>query len=454
MDFIGERFEIENIGKIKSANIKLNGLTVITGINDTGKSTVGKLLFSIVKGISRYEQDLNEGKEQIILNKIEKLYFKLRRFPDFEKDKILFNEFYPRFFWNQIKKLIGNNQISLFDLFEDKEEELFKYKISLLFGLPQSIKTDCIEALLDIKKTLLQEEPKEEPIKRALKRAFFSEFLSDITSKNTTQNAVISYVAGNTQILDIEIEKNEIAKLSLADDLIFKDVVYIDTPLLLHMYDLIQASDTMFENENGDSARDQRLRPKVSLHIKDLISKIENAKYYSSFFVANSGSEKILKNISTIIKGSFEFDEDNQLIFSQKSGKDKNIQIKPVNTASGIKSFGIIQLLLQANILNDKCLLIVDEPENHLHPEWQVKYAEMIIELVKNDIYVIINSHSPYMIQALRHFSEKEGIQDKVSYYFSEIEDNETQANMKDVTDDLNVIFRTLAKPLNELTWQ
>ena len=46
------RFHIENIGKIQEADIALNGLTVITGENDCGKSTIGKLLFSTIKSLS------------------------------------------------------------------------------------------------------------------------------------------------------------------------------------------------------------------------------------------------------------------------------------------------------------------------------------------------------------------------------------------------------------------
>lgn len=34
------RFQIENIAKVKSARVNLNGLTVIAGENGSGKSTV------------------------------------------------------------------------------------------------------------------------------------------------------------------------------------------------------------------------------------------------------------------------------------------------------------------------------------------------------------------------------------------------------------------------------
>jgi predicted ATPase len=40
---------IKHIGRLPKAKIILDGLTVIAGENDTGKSTVGKVLFSIIK---------------------------------------------------------------------------------------------------------------------------------------------------------------------------------------------------------------------------------------------------------------------------------------------------------------------------------------------------------------------------------------------------------------------
>ena len=38
---------IDNFAKIKHANIEFNGITVIAGDNNTGKSTIGKILFAL-----------------------------------------------------------------------------------------------------------------------------------------------------------------------------------------------------------------------------------------------------------------------------------------------------------------------------------------------------------------------------------------------------------------------
>ncbi|MGZ4123000.1 MAG: AAA family ATPase, partial [Tumebacillaceae bacterium] len=41
--------KIQNFNMIKYASVKFDGLTVIAGENNTGKSTLGKLIFSIIK---------------------------------------------------------------------------------------------------------------------------------------------------------------------------------------------------------------------------------------------------------------------------------------------------------------------------------------------------------------------------------------------------------------------
>ena len=53
---------IDNIAKIKHAEIKLKGITVIAGNNDTGKSTVGKVLFSMFNSLNNIEDKLKKEK--------------------------------------------------------------------------------------------------------------------------------------------------------------------------------------------------------------------------------------------------------------------------------------------------------------------------------------------------------------------------------------------------------
>jgi ABC-type cobalamin/Fe3+-siderophores transport system ATPase subunit len=41
-------------------------------------------------------------------------------------------------------------------------------------------------------------------------------------------------------------------------------------------------------------------------------------------------------------------------------------------------------MLLSTHFLDERTLIVLDEPEVHLHPNWQLKYAEIITLLVKS----------------------------------------------------------------------
>ena len=66
---------LDKINIIDHAEIDLNGLTVIVGENNSGKSTVGRILFSLTKALNN-TFDVNATN---INNKVRKLFVNLRR---------------------------------------------------------------------------------------------------------------------------------------------------------------------------------------------------------------------------------------------------------------------------------------------------------------------------------------------------------------------------------------
>jgi predicted ATPase len=221
---------------------------------------------------------------------------------------------------------------------------------------------------------------------------------------------------------------------------------------VLQMSELINYANTLSEllSEDRNVRLDNLDRPTVPLHIKDLMNKMEKATAFSR--IKDDKTKEFHSNISKTISGDFEYNKSQRnFIFNKKNGK--TLEIKSLNTASGIKSFGIIQLLLQAGFIDERTLLIIDEPETHLHPKWQVEYAKLLIELVKNDFNILLTSHSPYMIQALRVLSEKEEVYERTAFYLAD-KNQKGKVEFEDVSKDIKNLFKKLAEPLNQLLWQ
>ena len=67
------KLSIRNVGKLKEADVEINGITVITGENDTGKSTVGKVLWSVFNGFYEIDEKVYNEKVSELTKIVDKL---------------------------------------------------------------------------------------------------------------------------------------------------------------------------------------------------------------------------------------------------------------------------------------------------------------------------------------------------------------------------------------------
>ncbi|MFT6960773.1 MAG: putative ATP-dependent endonuclease of OLD family, partial [Flammeovirgaceae bacterium] len=444
---------ISNFNAIGNASVKLNGLTVIAGENDTGKSTVGKLIFAIVKAMRKYEHDFEIQKEKRVEKEVEKFYRLVRGFLLNYKGEArnwLRKEFFPKEFLIELERYISGIEKkadSLMSIISHKHNIIEEY-------IDASVEKKLFlhESIDKIKDIIIEEEDVSALVSRALVEAIYSEFYGNIKSFDST----ISVNDDNLELIKFKVQNAKVFGITLTDEYIdFDDTTFVESSIYLQLNDLVRNADTLLNSQQEKYILDDRssyyktIRPKVPLHIKDLMGKLEESKYFSDNFDLFSDSlllSDVLNDINEVIHGGFNF-QSRTKDFVLKRGADR---IKSVNVASGIKSFGILQLLIQSGAINERSLLIVDEPETNLHPKWQVEYAKMICKLVKADIPVLITSHSPYMIQALNHFSKEFGVEEKTNFYLAEKNDS-GKSDIKDVTNDLNQIFQTLSQPLTEL---
>lgn len=141
------------------------------------------------------------------------------------------------------------------------------------------------------------------------------------------------------------------------------------------------------------------------------------------------------------MKGNHEF-------FIQEKGCIEPVSFHGLST--GLKSFVILKMLLEKGILEEEDVLILDEPEIHLHPQWQVVYAELIVLLQKHfSLKILVTTHSPYFLDAINLFSIKYQIDNSVNYYLAKNENN--AAIIQSVTGNINKIYESMVTPVQQL---
>ena len=368
------RFILKDFSCINNAVIDIGKITVVGGHNSTGKSSASKLLFTFLKANSSKRRELAV---ETIVREIKQLLSLFNDYSRFDQDNSFYN--YSSKTYIELYTELDNNNLlkSKLDVYDYLKDVYFKMQITNGFkeennnyikridDLIKTVNEANFQLYISIMKKLLKSEfssldggmAKIEGLFKELPYEFLIEF-----DKYNTGNDAFSYSGGFS----------------------LHDVFYIDSASAL---DLSQ----IFGLQNTDHFRFLKdyLRPQSDESTALFDEKI------------NEDIINIEKEISKIINGQFRY-ENEELIFIQNDGGKFLMK----NTASGIKEIGIIQILLNHRKLKDNSFLIIDEPEVNLHPDWQVKFAEIIVFLAKRlNIHIYINSHSPMFIEAISIFS-------------------------------------------------
>ena len=111
--------------------------------------------------------------------------------------------------------------------------------------------------------------------------------------------------------------------------------------------------------------------------------------------------------------------------------------------------FGVSQVLPVLTLcyyVSEGSILILEQPEAHLHPKAQSELADVFIDVVKNrNIQIILESHSEHLLLRLmrriaEYGIEEEGIPaDQTAFHFCEINDGISQAEQLKVDEYGNI---------------
>lgn len=318
---------LKNVNLIRDAHINLNGLTIIAGENDTGKSTIGKLLFTIIKAFNQYNNTLSEDKKINLQQRIEDIYLQVRKTFHFEDNINLKKTFFPANFFAEIMKIINS---STPDYQSNEIESIFEQKIYELNNsiiLPKATQNlDNITADLQRFKStlidLLNKNNLEEKITPILNKLLSAEFNSELTPKQDRQGKTqLILTESDNPICTIEIGDNQVDSLLIEDSLLFNDAHFIETPIILQLYDLINSTDLT----NSTTRSTTRL----AFHLTDLIAKLKNIQYFSGKIInENDALFDLLKQSNELMQGNFNFDDiDQDFIFQRKNKKIRIYQL-------------------------------------------------------------------------------------------------------------------------------
>lgn len=423
------RVKIDNLNIVKSADIGIDGLAVIAGENGTGKSTIGKALFATVKAASLAADGVGAGALKIS-GCAESLYghlFRMRMRDDLPASVAAKLPVSRSAFLDTVARFSSAGDVR--QCFAQLLQPVDGYVPSAELQLQVDAMVEAVASSGDMV-TAAQE---------ALKECLRREFLGSIVSLDGAPTAISVSGYGGESSLSLAVTGDDLRVLDLQGRLPVCDATYIESPLYLHLLDILSKVSGAEFFSGGHLDRSLML----PAHVADIVEKIESLRYTSG--ISQKASGGAARTLRSVAGGEFFYDAVRHVIMFRQ-GSD---EIFPINVASGVKSLGMLQLLLDNKFVDPTRLLIWDEPENHLHPSWQVKLARILVELAAGGVPVVVSTHSPYFIQGIRYFAVKLGAERYVDYYLTEMHQGSSVAAC--VNDDLNRIFMKLAAPLNEI---
>lgn len=430
---------------IKKASIIIDGITVLTGENGCGKSTLSRWLYYTIKGAAGFEKFLYKEYVASLQSVVSKWNFVSRdilrnEVLDFFKqgqqgyNKIAFEQFdalmqLDRFSTEDVERaqmiyfqILDAFSEQLYNYFREETREVRKRRIQNFL----EIKLDDFETTREavdafVKTQVRWGEKKMASLMACLHERKIKDFVR-----------IVSNEFGESDNFPIGLQLNEDG-LDLLDDgrlaMIYNlhKTVYVDTPMAI--------SSNSHENYFWDELQEIMLSAPsrdISIDTKLLIRRIK----------------KMLGGEARLVKDDA-FDDWGELRYVSD---DDTVDIELSKAATGIKTFIYLQRLLQNGYLTNSTLLLIDEPEAHLHPQWIVEYARLLVLINKNlGTKIMIASHNPDMVAAIRSIAEKEGRLDYTHFYLAEKTEETHQYVYRHLEHEIGDVFRSFNIALDRI---
>ncbi|MEK0280241.1 AAA family ATPase [Bifidobacterium mongoliense] len=473
------KLRVDGVGKIRHTEIELNGITVIAGPNNTGKSTLGKTLFALVNAQKDFSNnvfaDIVESVQDALLGYLDSLGrfpiaydANIRSLPRIlTKTFITASSVDSAMISRWLKKQAASAmQDDSSDAENDEESHIFVGR-----KLSKTKLSEIYKEMAGRKAAALSFRKKCAAI-FGRKTAYFRSKFAQTEFQGVFQSQPISLIKGSDMKASVSLIDDSSAAL-LTSKVVFADgrctlaaenlgeqynVLMLDSP-----NDITYLLDDGAESNSRYWSSRARNRWWVSSSTGSLIEDqtrriISSGAATSASLLNGSGKDSsedlvgnILKLLNTAHSGSVGKDSDGRLVMNEP---DIDV-VKPLmlaNASMGVKSVELLKELLRRGVIGKNTFLVLDEPEIHLHPEWQLIYARALVMMARElGVKILVTTHSPYFAEALYVYSKKLQIDGlKKVYVPNKNEDGSVTYQDRSGIGE-SEIFDDMAKPFEDL---
>jgi predicted ATP-dependent endonuclease of OLD family len=411
------KLTIHNFAKIASAELQLDGMTVVCGDNNTGKSTAGKALVTLIELFKDLELKVIDAR----------------------KDKyhsLLFNK-------SRVSRLEGINPENEKILERVMDGSLIGDELTAIVKktLPESDNSEYVQSV--VKRIMDVRVIPDAELKRQIAfNRFYDVFRMQHLPLEGSASADTELVLDSqSRWIKLAFKRRHADSLPVLDgDMdMHRHAFFIDTPDVL---DKINDYWYLLSDHRGDLN---------NIVINALYSQIERERKNTNViddYLVNAKIKGIYEKITSTINGDSVV-ESEKLSFHEDDMRG-NLEIG--NLSKGMKAFALLQLLLKEHVLQEEDVLVLDEPEIHLHPAWQVFYAEILVLLQKSfNLTVLLTTHSSYFLEAIQLFSRKYQQEKSLHIYKSSVQSNDGMATLTEVDTNATDIYASFMMPLDSL---
>lgn len=404
--------EIKDFGPIEQGKIKTKPFTIFIGPNGSGKSYMAMLLQSMFDSHARSDQNQpiifnylseNMAKKEIIEKFVDKLSDFVNQMDEFKKDKSIPTESFDPFIDN-IMKLVYESRLSqeLSYAFSSPLDDLIQIdKESFQIKINTGSYSACVINEKGNKISLKEHTP---IIAGSYERKYIIDFLN-----RQNYESLSEFPAPVRAIFELTIS-SMIMFFIRAIEFLKTSCYYLPAArsgIILVRKKILTDEYKKNPYPNSKPIQDQQLSGAVSSFIYNIHHLPEEQ---GPFYDLARDLEK------EMIKGEITRSHPEGHIYPDFKYKYLDKYIPLHVTSSTVSELTPIILYLKY-VIKSGDVLIIEEPEAHLHPTNQLILAKYLVRLVRNGVQLVITTHSDYLLQKLSNFVIAGQIEPKCADY-------------------------------------